>query len=403
MSTFFRPYEGKRPYVFISYSHRDSETVLNILSVLNSHRLRLWYDEGIPAGSDWPRSIEQHMRDCSAVLFFLSSTALASANCFSEIKTATDLKKPLFIIRLDGSKPDGRWEPLLKKAGASADPGSSPDDTAASVLSWKVLSRSFYRKRSDSFRYEWIGLVLALLLLLAAAAFLYALARGRFDPSPPAPPAQETAAVTVSPSPTQEPTETPSPIPTETPSSIPTPTVDPATFPISFPDRQQESAVRRILDRPEGNVLRPDLAAVIELYFCGSMTLDSPDGITFDPDGTVRVKGAPVIEGKVSDLSLIRIMGFLERLALIDQPLGGVPSVNGLVLLRELYLSGSDVSSLSGLSNLPSLETLHLEHTSVKDLEPLLNFPSLRTVTVSADMLPLVFPDDKPFRIILVP
>ena len=52
MNTFFRPYEGKRPYVFISYSHRDSETVLNLLSVLNERKLRLWYDEGIPAGSD---------------------------------------------------------------------------------------------------------------------------------------------------------------------------------------------------------------------------------------------------------------------------------------------------------------------------------------------------------------
>ena len=81
MSTFFRPYEGRRPYCFISYSHRDSETVLNVLSVLNDRKLRLWYDEGIPAGSDWPKSIEQHMRECAAVLFFLSGTALSSPNC----------------------------------------------------------------------------------------------------------------------------------------------------------------------------------------------------------------------------------------------------------------------------------------------------------------------------------
>lgn len=386
MSTFFRPYEGRRPYCFISYSHRDSETVLNVLSVLNDRKLRLWYDEGIPAGSDWPKSIEQHMRECAAVLFFLSGTALSSPNCYSEIKTAADLKKPLLVIRLDGSEPDGRWSSLLNKAELLTPGSGAPaDNVAASILEWKALSHAFYRKRSDSFRHEWIGLVFSLLLLAAAAVFVLALASGRFDPPPP----YEPPAYTEAPSPTVAPTETPSPTPTET--LIPTPTVDPGHFPVSFPDTQQEGAVRRILKRSKGDILRPDLANVTELYFCGHMTLDSADGITFDPDGTVRVKGAPVIEGKVSDLSLIRIMMYLERLVLIDQPLGGVPSLSGLVLLRELHLSGSNVTTVSYLSDLPSLKTLHLEHTGVKDLSPLLNIPSLETVTVSADMLPIGF------------
>lgn len=393
MSTFFRPYEGKRPYVFISYSHRDSEAVLDLLSVLNERKLRLWYDEGIPAGSDWPKSIESHMRGCSAVLFFLSKTALSSANCYSEIKTAADLKKPLLVIPLDDAVPDGQWAALLNNAvRAEAEPDA--------VLSWNVLTRAFYRKRSDSFTYGWIGLVLSLLLLFGAALLFFALLSGRFDPSS----AQPGLFASPSPeeiSPTPAPTATPSP--KETATSIPTPTVDPANFPVSFPDAQQENAVRMILDKKDGDVLRPDLAAVTELYFCGHMTLSSADDISFDPDGTARVNGAAVIEGSVSDLSLIRIMGFLEKLALIDQPLGGVPSLSGLNLLKELYLSGSGVSSLSRIRDLPSLETLHIEHTDVTDLSPLLDLPSLRTVTVSADMLPIVFPDERPFRIILVP
>ena len=28
MSGFFKPYEGSRPFVFISYAHRQSDTVL---------------------------------------------------------------------------------------------------------------------------------------------------------------------------------------------------------------------------------------------------------------------------------------------------------------------------------------------------------------------------------------
>ena len=33
MIEFFKPYEGKKPYVFISYSHRDSEAVIDTIRI----------------------------------------------------------------------------------------------------------------------------------------------------------------------------------------------------------------------------------------------------------------------------------------------------------------------------------------------------------------------------------
>ena len=370
MSAFIQPYEGKRPYVFISYSHRDSETVLNILAKLNGRKLRFWYDEGIPAGSDWPKNIELHMRGCAAVLFFLSKTALASPNCFSEIRTAVALGKPILLVPLEDTAK-----------------GEAPD---GAICAWKTLRRSFYRKWTDAIRGEWIGLIFALLLLGAAAAGLIALIQGRFDPPP---------------GPTPTPTETVTPIATpdatETPG--PTPSIDPNVFPVQFPDTQQENAVREIIDKKTGDVLRPELAAVEELYFCGSMTLRSTDDVTFDRDGTVRVNGAPVITGKVSDLSVVGAMAYLRKLALIDQPVQDLSPLNGLVMLDELYLSGCKLADLSALTDLPRLRTLHIEHTEIQDLTALDALPSLEIVTVSADMLPLTWTGDKPFRVILVP
>ena len=52
MSGFFKPYEGSRPFVFISYAHRQSDAVLDTIRILHEKGWRLWYDEGIPAGSD---------------------------------------------------------------------------------------------------------------------------------------------------------------------------------------------------------------------------------------------------------------------------------------------------------------------------------------------------------------
>lgn len=388
MSTLIQPYEGKRPYVFISYSHRDSETVLEILAKLNERKLRFWYDEGIPAGSDWPKNIELHMRECAAVLFFLSKTALASPNCFSEIRTAVALEKPILLVPLEDAAADETWSALLRRVDRL--PKQSGERSAESICMWKTLRRSFYRKWTDAIRAEWIGLILAFLFLGAAAAGLIALMNGRFDP-----PSSRTPVPTVSITPTGTPDGTEAP--------VPTPSIDPSVFPVQFPDTQQENAVRDILDQKEGDVLRPDLAAVEELYFCGTMTLRSTDDVTIDRDGTARVNGAPVITGKVSDLSMIGDMAYLKKLALIDQPIRDLSPLNGLVLLDELYLSGCDVSDLSALSELPRLKTLHIEHTKIRDLTVLETLPSLETVTVSADMLPLAWSEDKPFNVILVP
>ena len=392
MSVFFKPYEGKRPYVFISYSHRDSGSVLDCISILNDRKLRLWYDEGIPAGSDWPKNIEQHMRECGAVLFFLSDTALASPNCFSEIRTAVRLGKPILLIPLEETAPNEAWDRLLshgdkltKRDGVSL---------AETILSWKVLRRSFYRKWTDSIRKEWFQLGAAILLLSAATIGLVALLNGAVDFGD----GDHSATAIVSPSPSA------TAVPTATTEPIPTPTVDPSVFPVKFPDSKQEEAVRGILGKKTGDVLRPELAAVKELFFCGNQVVRSMDGVELTHDGTLKVSGAEVLlSGKVSDLSLIGSMVYLERLALIDQPINDISKLNGLVLLKELYLSDNDISDLSSLSDLPSLSTLHIEHTGIHDLTCVEGLPSLRCVTVSADMLPLKWTENKPFKVVLVP
>ncbi len=41
MSRFFKPYEGNRPYLFISYSHRQSEAVVDAIRLLHERGYRL--------------------------------------------------------------------------------------------------------------------------------------------------------------------------------------------------------------------------------------------------------------------------------------------------------------------------------------------------------------------------
>ena len=383
MSGFFKPYEGSRPFLFISYAHRQSDAVLATIRILHEQGWRLWYDEGIPAGSDWPTNIARHMQDCERVVFFLSARALESHNCYSEMKSASRLGKPILIVRLEDAAPDEKWKDIL--AGCPEIPLlQSAGDRADAILRSGFLPRRLHRSRAEHIPWRALGLIASLLLFLASAGALAALAAGRWTPFPPPgiAPARETSV----------------------PTPIPTVNLGEAEryFTVSFPDALQDSAVRAALGIPEGPLSRSDLAGLKELYLAGNLVPDMLAAVAFDADGVCRVNGAPVIQGPVSDLRSLRYAMRLEKLGLICQPLGDLSPLNALVLLRELSLAGSSVDDLAALKELPSLETLHLEHTGVRDLTPLDALSNLKTVTVSRDMLPLTWSKTAAFAVVLV-
>lgn len=386
MSNLFKPYEGKRPYIFISYPHKESETVVDTIRILHDKRYRLWYDEGIPAGSDWPANIARHMQDCAAVIAFISDHFLKSQNCFSEIRAAVQLGKPILVVYLDDSVPEGQWKPLLENCKTIPVQGSA-QERARAILDASFVRRRFRRTWRERIPWGILGLAASLLLFLGSAAALGALVSGRWTVP------QQMEAAEQATEPERE--------------ELPPVVVDlgdaAKLFAVEFPDSQQERAIRDALDMESDDILTEDLAKLTSLYFCGNMVLKNTKGIAFDAEGNCRVNGAKVVPGEVSSLKVISRLAYLEELALVYQPVKDLTGLDQLVLLRELNLAGSGVQSLDTLGELPSLEVLHLEHTAVTDLRTLEQLPRLKTVTVSLDMLPVTWSKDAAFDVVLVP
>ena len=100
-----RPYEGREPYIFISYSHRDSDRVFPILKRLDESGYRIWYDEGIDPGTEWPESIAQHLMHSAVCIAFVSDNSLASQNCRREINFALSRNQIGFLsVMLEDAK-----------------------------------------------------------------------------------------------------------------------------------------------------------------------------------------------------------------------------------------------------------------------------------------------------------
>lgn len=91
-----KPYEGDQKYIFVSYCHKDKAQVFPIIEQLAHDGYRVWYDEGIDPGSEWPEIIASHLNGCSACIAFISENSLNSHNCRREINFAL-LKKKAFI------------------------------------------------------------------------------------------------------------------------------------------------------------------------------------------------------------------------------------------------------------------------------------------------------------------
>ena len=414
MSSSFRPYEGDRPYVYACYSQTRYDDVADTLRILHEHRCRVWFDEGIPCGRELAPQAERRLRACGCVIFFLSADSISSPICYSEIKTATLLKKHIIVVRLDPSPLPDYWAIVLRDsiyiqvrgsgstdrrlsaAGRAALAASqlslavTPDDLAGAILSSHQLTGIYFRRRLEGIDPVPVFFVLSALLLMLSAGLLYGLLSGRIrifgngDPSDAqisAPPVDQYLGIHGE-------------VDREK-------WMNELTGDIVFPDELQEKAVRSRLSDSSPVISEQRLIEIEELYFCGNMTADRAGAISVS-DGIWAVNTAAPGPGVITDLSLIHRMPCLKALWLDLQPLKDISGLSDHLLLGELSLAGCGQLDLAQLSDLPSLETLHLEYSGIRDLTPLRNLPSLRTVTVSADMVPLTWGENASFDVVLV-
>ena len=98
---FVQPYEGNKPYIFISFDPQDWETVSVIISDLDTRGYRIWYDDGRASGPDFIFTLAQKISKCSVFMSLISKSYIASGNCSNEFRYAFSNTKKIIPILLD--------------------------------------------------------------------------------------------------------------------------------------------------------------------------------------------------------------------------------------------------------------------------------------------------------------
>jgi len=96
----FQAYRGTRPYLFASYSHRNMRDVFGIIRKISGSRFRIWYDEGIKPGNEWPEEVGRALTGCRLFVVFMSPEAMESRNVRNEINMATSENKTVMVVFL---------------------------------------------------------------------------------------------------------------------------------------------------------------------------------------------------------------------------------------------------------------------------------------------------------------
>jgi len=97
----FPAYKGDEPYVFVSYSHRDSSAVFPEIIRLRDQGFNIWFDEGIEAGTEWREELAKAIEGAKLLIYFVTGDSVLSDNCRKEVNFAVDEDIPIVAVHLE--------------------------------------------------------------------------------------------------------------------------------------------------------------------------------------------------------------------------------------------------------------------------------------------------------------
>jgi len=110
-----QPHTGLDDYIFVSYKRQDMPRILPILNRIVRSGYHIWYDKGIPGGSEWDAVIEDRVRRCKLLLLFVSRAAINSRYVRREVRFADALAKPLLCVKLEDTELTRGMDMLLSQ------------------------------------------------------------------------------------------------------------------------------------------------------------------------------------------------------------------------------------------------------------------------------------------------
>ncbi len=365
----FQPYEGREPYIFISYAHANAPAVLQIVQELHDQGYRIWYDDGIEVGSEWQENIADHLAGASLMIAFISNAYVRSDNCRKEVSFALSRRIPSVNIFLEEAKMTPGMELQIGNLFALMKYTMSEEKFYGKLLTAPQLTddlrvtdaepvrsqeknrkkkptvpidltveekKQKKRKRRRLVRFS----VLALLVIAAAVLVLVGHFTGLTERMIVL--RRQEAAEQLA-----------------------------GTVKAEFTDPLLEAAAREYTGISEGEICVADLAGMTGLTLCGN-------SCAVEDAEPEEIDGA---EGTLADLSELRYFTGLTKLTLIDQPITSLETLPA-GKIEYLRIENAKITSLQGIGRQTHLREIDTVGCPVRDLGDLKNCLQLRRLSL---------------------
>ncbi len=96
-------------HIFLSYRSLERAFALTLAAALRNAGVRTWVDclpEGILPGDDWPKTLEEALNNCRALVAAISPGYAASRVCRQELHRAIRLGRPVFPVLIQSVVPE---------------------------------------------------------------------------------------------------------------------------------------------------------------------------------------------------------------------------------------------------------------------------------------------------------
>jgi uncharacterized protein YjbI with pentapeptide repeats len=102
----YTPPPSGEKFAFISYKREDQPRVGPIVEKLRKNGIPVWWDQDLPAGSDWPAEIKQHLDDAQVVVAVWSEKSVSPQGRMVQEEARAALEpRRLLPIAIDRVKP----------------------------------------------------------------------------------------------------------------------------------------------------------------------------------------------------------------------------------------------------------------------------------------------------------
>lgn len=109
----FPPYDGDEPFIYVSYAHKDSHEVYQIIHRLHKERFNIFYDEGLVPNEMYVDCIVNRIENCSLFIVFITENSLKSDFVAKELRFAIEEQIPILPIFLENVELRSRFKLYL--------------------------------------------------------------------------------------------------------------------------------------------------------------------------------------------------------------------------------------------------------------------------------------------------